>query len=194
MGPFQTLIIENFLPSDIFSKIENNLSNSKEYCESHKEKLDPADKEIFIIDFNRTDDLSLSLKYFYDKSNEILEKNYETKIVNYKGRSLQKYITGACILPHDDYSTSSPPSKENIFDFMPILSSIYFVNDDYEGGEICFGSYSETGVGVNVFEKATLAMKPEKNTLIIFDSKKNHWTTPIVSGVKYSFISFYNVV
>lgn len=194
MGPSQTLIIENFLPLDIFSKIENNLSNSREYCELYIENTSPVDKEIFIIDLKRTDDLSLSLKYFYDESNKILEKNYEKKIVNYKGRSLQKYTTGTYIVPHDDYSTSTPANKENIFGFMPILSSIYFINDNYEGGEICFGSYCDTGVGIEFFEKSNMAIKPKKNTLIIFDSKKNHWTTPIVSGVKYSFISFYDVI
>lgn len=61
------------------------------------------------------------------------------------------------------------------------VSFVYYVNDDYEGGEIQFK------------DKAySIPIKPKKDSLIVFPSSLEyiHRVLPVSNGVKYSIISF----
>ncbi len=59
------------------------------------------------------------------------------------------------------------------------MSTIFYMNDDYEGGEIKFPRFDVTH-------------KPEKNELIIFPSTYmyNHSVHPVTSGTRYAVVSW----
>lgn len=61
------------------------------------------------------------------------------------------------------------------------ISYVYYINDDYEGGEIQFED-----------KVSGIPIKPEKDSLIIFPSSSDyiHRVLPVTSGVKHSVISF----
>lgn len=82
-----------------------------------------------------------------------------------------KYEKGQMVTWHCD-DGKVHPSK---------ISFVYYINDDYEGGEIQFED-KVSGVPI----------KPEKDSLIIFPSSSDyiHRVLPVTSGVKHSVISF----
>lgn len=80
--------------------------------------------------------------------------------------------------PEDNYVVKNNKPKVN-------LSSVYYFNDNYVGGEICFQKQKESDT--------YLTYKPIKNSLIIFDSELYHYTKPIISGSKFSLTSFYTL-
>ena len=61
------------------------------------------------------------------------------------------------------------------------ISSVYYLNNNYEGGELEF-SYID------------LTIKPDKNELVIFPSTNlfSHKAKKIISGTKYSMANWYN--
>jgi len=59
------------------------------------------------------------------------------------------------------------------------ISTLFYMNDDYTGGEINFPSFN-------------LSIKPEANDFILFPSiyTYNHSVSPVVSGTRYSVVSW----
>ena len=82
-----------------------------------------------------------------------------------------KYEKGQMVTWHCD-DGEVHPSK---------VSFVYYINDDYEGGEIQFKN-----------KVYTMPIKPSKDSLIIFPSGIDyiHRVLPVTAGTKYSVISF----
>jgi len=59
------------------------------------------------------------------------------------------------------------------------VSSIYYINDDYTGGEINFPRFN-------------ISLKPNANQMIIFPSTYvyNHSVSPVIDGTRYSVVSW----
>jgi predicted 2-oxoglutarate/Fe(II)-dependent dioxygenase YbiX len=85
--------------------------------------------------------------------------------------SLLKYGEGQKFINHiDDYKEG--PRR---------ISLVYYINDDYVGGEIKFPRFGIT-------------YKPKANDLIIFPSTYvyNHSVNPVISGTRYAVASWIN--
>lgn len=82
-----------------------------------------------------------------------------------------KYEKGQMVTWHCD-DGEVHPSK---------ISFVYYINDDYEGGEIQFKN-----------KVYTMPIKPSRDSLIVFPSGMDyiHRVTPVTEGTKYSVISF----
>lgn len=82
---------------------------------------------------------------------------------------IAKYETGQLFNNHMD---SQP-------EFPRTISSVYYFNDNYEGGEL-------------YFDKFDLTIKPEAKDLILFPSMwaYSHTANAVKSGTKYAMISF----
>lgn len=82
-----------------------------------------------------------------------------------------KYETGQSVTWHCD-DGEAHPSK---------ISFVYYINDDYAGGEIQFKN-----------KVYTMPIKPSKDSLIVFPSgiEYIHRVLPVLEGTKYSIISF----
>jgi hypothetical protein len=64
-------------------------------------------------------------------------------------------------------------------DFHRIVSTLYYLNDDYSGGEINFPRFD-------------ISFKPKANQMIIFPSTYvyNHSVSPVTEGVRYAVVSW----
>lgn len=103
----------------------------------------------------------------YEKMFKIMEK---TKIIDVQ---ILKYESGGHYLFHTD----DAPGVHRT------LSCVYFVNDDYEGGDLVFG-YPNSN-------KQTI-IKKKKNRLIIFPSNflYPHTVKPVKNGERYSVVAW----
>jgi Rps23 Pro-64 3,4-dihydroxylase Tpa1-like proline 4-hydroxylase len=78
---------------------------------------------------------------------------------------LVKFVKGFYLAPHVDTLSSEGNH----------IASVYYINDDYTGGEINFPDHN-------------LQIKPKPNSLIIFPGNENylHEVLPIVDNNRYS--------
>ena len=110
---------------------------------------------------------------FQEKLNEYssnLKINQNASILDIQ---ILKYETGGHYQMHTDHGPTTPRT----------LSLIYFVNDDYEGGNLSFGLCNS---------KDTLEIEKVSNRLIIWPSNfmYPHTVTPVTKGERYSVVSW----
>ncbi len=86
-----------------------------------------------------------------------------------------KYTVGGHYKFHTDMGPSNPRS----------VSLIYFVNSDYEGGDLCFK---------DIKNNEELIVKKKKNRLVIWPSNfmYPHSVKPVIKGTRYSVVSWAN--
>lgn len=128
---------------------------------------------------NNPDPYISRLSFIKDKMTEIVKpavedyksKYYTFDAIDYFGWVMLKYRVGDFFTSHTDAS----------HDFPRQLSLVYYVNDDYEGGEL-------------EFPHLDLTIKPLAGELIIFPSNYLflHAANKVTSGTKYSIINFIN--
>jgi Rps23 Pro-64 3,4-dihydroxylase Tpa1-like proline 4-hydroxylase len=87
--------------------------------------------------------------------------------------TILRYLEGGHYILHTDYATK----------FKRCLSFIFFVNDDYEGGELCFADPDYTNETI---------IKPKKNRVVIFPSNfmYPHKVNSVTKGIRYSVVSW----
>jgi Rps23 Pro-64 3,4-dihydroxylase Tpa1-like proline 4-hydroxylase len=94
---------------------------------------------------------------------------YSLDTVWHDGYSILKYGKGQKFINHvDDHK-----------DYHRRISLVYYINDDYTGGEICFPRFGIT-------------YKPKANELLLFPSNYvyNHSVLPVVEGTRYAVVSW----
>lgn len=161
-----------------------NLSWGQAYIRSNNESVIDANyRDTGTIHFDRydykvenystpTDSLFSSLSnLFLEKFKPIQEdykRHYRTSSSLQEDYSILKYGPGQKFVDHVD----SYDDNRNI-------SIVYYMNDDYEGGEI-------------VFPRFNIKHKPEKDEMLLFPSiyVYNHEVLPVISGVRYSVVSW----
>jgi hypothetical protein len=120
-----------------------------------------------------------------------IEHNYRISVRNHKGHSLQIFTTGESMGAHQDFAESyADPS-----DFAPTVSVVYYVNQEFNGGEICFSStnpWLTENINDNDSFAGTIKIKPTSNSCVIFDARMWHWVLPVFSGNRISYALFVN--
>ena len=129
---------------------------------------------------NPQEDLSNASSSFYSVLGKIffdyfdpIEKHY----LNFYGISTEwhdiygilKYGKGQKFINHiDDH-----------INYHRRVSMVYYLNDDYSGGEICFPRFD-------------ISIKPEANSMIMFPSTYtyNHSVSEVIDGIRYSVVSW----
>lgn len=118
-----------------------------------------------------TFDTSLS-KLFFD-SFSIVENDYKSyfgvSTDSHDSYGILKYGVGQKFVNHIDDHTA----------FHRRISSVYYMNDDYEGGEI-------------IFPRFNISYKPKANEMIVFPSTYvyNHSVNEVTSGTRYAVVSW----
>jgi len=120
-----------------------------------------------------------------------IEWNYGTRIIHRYHDAIRKMSSGAEILPHADnefndgtffsirYTKESVNTKNDFQEHLPNefveYSSLFYINDDYEGGEIFFPDYN-------------LEIKPEAGSVVFFpsNSKYIHCVKKVIKGDRYA--------
>lgn len=174
-------VIDN--PDDLIEYIEQN--NNEDLVISKWEKWESSDNDKFLFGYKKRTSLSNYVKscteskivvdaiYHATKiAREIYTKDNPTDLGEMMPISISKYIEGAYMGAHvDSYDA----------DITPSISMVIYLNDDYEGGEICF---KDQGVEI----------KPSAGSIVVFPSIEPyyHESKPILSGMKYMCPVFWN--
>jgi len=154
------LYMENVISEEEHQLLLNYVKNSESWKEQPWEAMtiesNDLSEEIINI-------LKKIFKIVYKKSTDV----YDVAINYFKENSLHlvKFIEGFYLIPHTD--TLSDESNH--------VASVYYINDDYEGGEINFPGHN-------------LKIKPKANSLIVFPGNENylHEVLEIVDKPRYS--------
>lgn len=110
----------------------------------------------------------------YIKDNNITLNNYE--FLNF---SLAKYETGGSMFYHTDFQQERGHIWESKFN----TTCLFYLNDNYEGGEISFAIMDDTGeIIIDLFD-----YKPQAGDMVIFPSNLPvyHGVKPVTQGQKY---------
>lgn len=114
-----------------------------------------------------------------------VEPFYNIKIRDWEPLQLLHYGSGGHYIPHVDAETLYTDEEglelwEKTLD--RDLSVVYFLNDDFEGGEL-------------FFPKLDLLIEPEAGTLVCFPSDHNyiHGVKPVTTGRRYSVVTWMRV-
>lgn len=86
------------------------------------------------------------------------------------------YPEGCGMGLHDDmyHNSDNPATREKVH----VYSSVHYLNDDYDGGEL-------------VFPDIGLTIKPEANMLLLFPCEHRHEGLPSTNGIKVSSTKFW---
>tara|TARA_S200002703_G_C3708090_1_gene217508 strand:- start:204 stop:779 length:576 start_codon:yes stop_codon:yes gene_type:complete len=178
------VIFEDVLPKktlEVFSKV----------CKSQYAKYDAASIDVGQIDKKIRDADTWEL--ISDLNNitgihwgNFLKKIFQDKITEYKKQinsedadaiinSMQvlKYQKKQHYLFHTDHFRSQPRT----------ISGVFFINDNYEGGQLCFSTPDRT---------STQIVEPKENKLILFPSNflYPHKVEPVTTGTRYTVVTW----
>lgn len=153
---------------EIWSASDNDsvIYGAKKYISSNIDDMTTQDEKInkkilYIVN-------SLKMAYemcyerYFDGHSNLNKKEYK---IDYGRIPIQKWIVGASMGPHTD----GYDGHSNL-----AFSSVLYLNDNYEGGEINFPNHN-------------IKIKPKKGSLIIFPSQDPfiHEVKPVLSGDRY---------
>lgn len=183
---------------DLVNRLENSLNGSNEKYKWNQAQTGYKDTNLkyrdaydFKIKKNSEDSLMLSMQNI-DRKNKteienelekIWEDSYQAQLapvedyrsmfglapLNYwESFNFVKYGQDQHFQVHSDHGYS----------YICVLSSVGYINDDYEGGEL-------------FFDKFNLKIKPKAGDLYLFPSSYiySHAALPVTSGVKYSIVT-----
>ena len=170
------IIINNFLSEDVIKILDNFI----------KEKTNTM-----------TNNFSyLSKKNFKDENSEVFEifADLEKKLPNYINGYLKKFNiqVGEKPLFNMAFASRIPNTKmEEHLDYMPSeasngnplahMTSLIYINDDYEGGELFFPTQN-------------LTYKPELGSLVIFPSNYLHGVLECFGNSRHSVLACYTFI
>ena len=154
-------IVDNFLSNEdhetLFNFVKNYDSWLKEPWTTERTKENSIPKNILELLKKIFETARLNCKDYYDieLSNEFLSQYL-----------LTKWSKGSNMQPHVD--TDSQKHQH--------IVCMYYINDDYKGGEIVFPEYN-------------LTIKPKSNSLIAFPGNENylHGVLEVSKGFRYTF-------
>jgi hypothetical protein len=119
----------------------------------------------------------------FQRLRPIVEDFYKVKVVP-TGTTIVKWLPGQFQNPHADKELHEGPDAGLPNDFPHYdLSSLFYLNDDYEGGELYFPLQG-------------VQFKPKKGAAYFFPGDKNyiHGVTEIKSGVRYTCPFFWEII
>lgn len=118
----------------------------------------------------------------FQRLQPIIEDFYEV-VAEPTGQTIVRWLPGQFQMPHADKELHDGPDagKPNDFPWYD-LSSLFYLNDDYEGGEL-------------YFPLQDVKFKPKKGAAYFFPGDKNfiHGVTEIKSGIRYTCPFFWTI-
>lgn len=204
-----TLIRTDFIDEETFLKLKEYCDRSEFYINESYGGLQHGPKGIADgVTDNMVDELGLpavpgevlrghdftkmtdEIKSITSKINEmckdVILKIYAKKTTHIQGSGFVRYEVGQSLPYHQDWTLSEWVIKHDL----PVvhLSSVFYLNDDYSGGELLFSSKKLNNYGHDI-----VSMKPKAGTIIFFDALQWHASSPVVKGIKYSVTNFYTL-
>ena len=143
-----------------------------------------------VLRSHRFTDMSDEIKMIAVKINQMCEEfihdKYSKKMSYMQGGDFVRYGIGQSLPYHQDWTVSEWVIKHNL----PVvhLSSVFYINDNYSGGELLFSSKKLNNYGQDI-----MSIKPKAGTIIFFDALQWHASSPVAHGFKYASTNFYTL-
>ena len=124
---------------------------------------------------------------YMEHANEDAGWGYHIKAA--ESNQITRYEKGGYYSFHSDglgdkLSVYKEPDKPFMNSHVRKLSMSIFLNDDFEGGDFEFASYSKEQCIVS-------PIKPERGSLVVFPSAIEHRVTPVTKGTRYSLVTWF---
>ncbi len=119
----------------------------------------------------------------FNKLQPVIEDFFNVK-VQPTGQTIVKWNPGQFQMPHADKELHSGPDAGTPNDFPNYdIASLFYINDDYEGGELYFPNQG-------------IQFKPKRGSAYFFPGDMNyvHGVTKIKSGVRYTCPFFWEIL
>ena len=205
---FDTIIRTNFVDSKTLVEITEYLKKSKFYINEGYGDFDKfnsiggiTDEQVAemgmppvsdgVLRNHGTRNFSDEIRVIVSEINRVCEQLifdiYDRKMIDMRGGGVARYKNGQCLPYHQDWSITDWVQKNNL----PVvhLSSVFYLNDNYEGGELCFSSKKMGGYTHDI-----MSIKPQAGTIVFFDALQWHAAAPVVVGEKYAITNFYTLI
>jgi len=206
---FDTLIRTNFVNNETLVKLQEYCGKSKFYINESYGGLpiDEAtgidgitDKQIEelglpavpseVLRSHRSSDMSDEIRTITSEINKMCEQvileKYNMKMSYMQGGDFVRYEAEQSLPYHQDWTVSEWVLKHNLPTVH--LSSVFYINDDYSGGELLFSSSK-----LNGYKHDIASLKPQAGTIVFFDALQWHASAPVASGLKYASTNFYTL-
>lgn len=172
----ELFMITNCLNNKQFDYTEKNDFMFANYIISYKDELNRKSYDLF--------------QNIYSSIKKDIESFYSCRVYDEHFCNIIEYNVGEFVVSHLDtqpqhdesgnlVSQAQTPSGKPVRHF----STVFYLNDDYEGGEICFPNFNFT-------------LKPSIGSSLTWPSGEpyNHYTKPIISGKKWITPVFWHMV
>jgi hypothetical protein len=178
LNGYETLIkdIEDTVQSGVVSWGESYINVGEE----RKKDTSVRDTQSFSVPYEEQGEPTGFLRYFnksvrdlFFNSFDSIEKDYSSSFgitfSDHDNYQILKYGVGQKFTNHIDDSLKHHRR----------ISTVYYVNEDYEGGEILFPRFN-------------IQYKPKANEMLLFPSTYvyNHSVSPVISGTRYAIVSW----
>ena len=170
----QISVIEEYLPTQY---LEHYLDYCRETDDWSKVKTNNRWSER-VVYLGYKGLFSTTNQYFLEKTDKQIKQSFELVSEIYPDYlGLVRWNVGDSQAPHAD--GENPNGDAHPFNWRN-FGCVYYMNDDYEGGEIYFPNQDIT-------------LKPKPNTLVFFPGTLEylHGVNPVTSGVRYTLTSFW---
>lgn len=132
-------------------------------------------------DINLLDPRIVPLKRILKTCEDYFRENYKLqKEFKYKRGFLNEMGEGTSLSLHSDDNDIYAGKREGEVHY----SAIYFMNDDYQGGELIFNNYEED-------EARYYKVKPAKGDLVLFKGSTHHGVDEILQGSRKNYVIFF---
>ncbi len=179
MNPFELLIIQpNIIPQEHIHQLLQltNQSASHASVGSGKEKIELETRKTlwYPIPYSMLQNLTNAVMSCYTS---FIEPKYHSKVKNIEPTQFLSYPVGGHYIEHNDSENFENGQWVRIAP--RDISILFYLNDDYTGGELEF-----TSLGLKI--------KPKSGTMIAFPSYKefSHKVHPVISGTRYSLVTW----
>ena len=171
-------IVENFVDSNDLQDVDSFLQT-----------WIPTDKDFFVVPIVNNKTKNFCLKYpkiahilaedYYRVEIEREYLNNPSPVIWRTGAFMEEHVDLMGLMNEKDYDISEHPDVE-LNDYT--LAAIIYINDAYEGGELCFPDFD-------------LQIKPKAGTLILFPSNSDfkHSVNEVKSGNRFTVATWYKV-
>lgn len=117
---------------------------------------------------------------------EIILDKYNINTTYMQGGDFVRYSSGQSLPYHQDWTVSEWVIKHNLPTVH--LSSVFYINDDYVGGELLFSSSKRSDYSHDI-----MSIKPVAGTVVFFDALQWHASAPVTNGFKFASTNFYTL-
>ncbi len=184
-GPENIHIIENFISNDLCDQIYEYCMNDNIWTKTKPNNHSVWDGRVLSPDVFANESFFNEIKELNDSVSKIIEKtflvNTNTNGNLTSGISLVKWSKGDVQYPHGDKEDENGnPHQIEIQNHD--IGSIFYLNDNYKGGDIYFTQHNIT-------------LSPKKGMLVFFPGDKYylHGVKEIIEGYRFTMPRFWSV-